>query len=275
MWFAVPDGREAEAGGGPARVSSGSSSDSLVKALLMAAGMFRGSMPCFMEGTTIIGIDCATDDERVGIALAHVRAGRCEVSHAGVGSSERQVVNEVAAWLADADRALLAMDAPLGWPRTMARALAVHRAGDGLAVAANHLFRRVTDRFIRERLGKQSLDVGADRVARTALAALNLLTDLRHRTGLPIPLAWSADHGERVAAIEIYPAATLIIHGISPRGYKKKEQMDGRKTIIQRLEPIIGLPADRTAMEANADAMDAAVCVLAGYDFLRGRLLRA
>ena len=222
------------------------------------------------EGTTIIGVDCATDDARVGVALAHVRAGRCEVEHAGVCSSEREVANEGAAWLAGADRALLALDAPLGWPRTMAHALAAHRAGDPLAVPANDLFRRVTDRFIKERLGKQSLDVGADRIARTAWAALKLLADLRRRTGEPIPLAWRAEGGERIAAIEIYPAATLLVHGISPRGYKKKEQVDGRRAILRRLEPIMGLPADRAAMEANADAMDAAVCALSGYVLLRG-----
>ena len=42
---------------------------------------------------------------------------------------------------------------------------------------------------VRDRIGKQSLDVGADRIARTAHAALQLLHELRGRLGKPIPLA--------------------------------------------------------------------------------------
>ena len=223
-----------------------------------------------MDPTTIIGVDCATDDARVGLALGVAETGRCEVQFAGVCSSERQVADEITDWLAPSARVLIAFDAPLGWPLAMGRALAAHRAGDPLPVPANDLFRRATDRFIKTELGKQSLDVGADRIARTAHAALRLLDDLRRRTGLPIPLAWSADFGERAAAIEVYPAATLLAHGIPARGYKRTEHLAGRAAIMARLKPLFGFPADTAAMQRHADALDAAVCVLAGFDFLRG-----
>jgi predicted RNase H-like nuclease len=223
-----------------------------------------------MGDTIIIGIDCATDDAKVGLSLAVAEPANCVMRFAGVCSSERQAAEEVAAWLSGPTRGLLAFDAPLGWPRPLGKALVAHRAGEQLTVAANDLFRRATDRFIKARLGKQSLDVGADRIARTARSALKLLANVRQKTGLPIPLAWEPDYPEQVAAIEVYPAATLVAHGISATGYKRKEKIAERKAIMSTLIQLIQLPGDIAAMEQNADALDAAVCVLAGFDFLRG-----
>lgn len=223
-----------------------------------------------MVETTIIGVDCATEDAKIGLSLAVVGADRCVVSFAGACSSERGVAEELAAWLSEKPRALLAFDAPLGWPLPLGKALAPHKAGEPLSGAANHLFRRATDRFVKARLGKQSLDVGADRIARTAHSALKLLADVREKTGFPIPLAWDANYSERVAAIEVYPAATLIAHGIPDTGYKKKEKIAERKAIIGSLARMIQLPEDVANMELSADALDAGVCVLAGFDFLKG-----
>jgi hypothetical protein len=152
----------------------------------------------------------------------------------------------------------------------LGKALTAHKAGEPLSVPANDLFRRATDRFVKARLGKQSLDVGADRIARTAHAALKLLADVRRRAGLPIPLAWEPSYSERIAVIEVYPAATLIAHGIPDTGYKKKEKIAQRKAIMGGLERIVQLPEDRAVMDLSADALDAAVCVLAGLDFLGG-----
>src|SRR5258706_2348127 len=222
-----------------------------------------------MVETTIVGIDCATDDAKVGLSRAVAGPERCVVEFAGACSSERKVAEEVAGWLSAGGRGLIAFDAPLGWPRPMGEALADHKAGERLAVAAIQLFRRATDRFVRERLGKQSLDVGADRIARTAHSALQLLADVRQRTGLPIPMAWEPGYAERVAAIEVYPSATLMAHGVAGMGYKKRDKIAERQAIMSRLERLIQLPQDRVAMERSADALDAAVCALAGFDFLR------
>ena len=98
-----------------------------------------------------------------------------------------------------------------------AKVLQRHWAGTALGVDSNALFRRETDRFIRDKLGKQSFDVGADRIAWTAHSALTLLSALRERLHAPIPLAWSP----RICglcAIEVYPAATLKAHAICSRG---------------------------------------------------------
>ena len=221
-----------------------------------------------MDKTTIIGIDCATVDAKVGLAWGTADSNGCVVQCAAAWSKEVKVAETVAEWLDQSDQALIALNAPLGWPRPLGLGLAEHRAGLSFTETANELFRRETDRHVKTQFGKQPLDVGADRIARTAIAALSLLGEIRRLTGLPIPLAWQPDYEERVAAIEVYPAATLIACGLPAKNYKNKEQIAERMTIIAGLEKRMQLPAERNDMESNADVLDAVICVLAGFDFL-------
>ena len=61
----------------------------------------------------------------------------------------------------------------------------------GLASGVLNLFRRETDREIKRRLGRQPLDVGADRIARTGHRALEILSKLADSLKLrEILLAW-------------------------------------------------------------------------------------
>jgi predicted nuclease with RNAse H fold len=179
------------------------------------------------------------------------------------------VIDILADWITAGSRVLLAIDAPLGWPAEMGAALSSHRAGEPIDRAAHAMFRRETDRFIKRRIGKQSLDVGADRIARTAFAALAMLGAARRQTGHIIPLAWSPAF-EGVVAIEVYPAATLRAHGISDRGYKAKEGDVERREVLSRLEQHFDLRVDRGELLAKVDVLDAAACVLAGLDFEAG-----
>ena len=80
-----------------------------------------------------------------------------------------------------------------------------------------------------------SLDVGADRIARTAYTALAILGKLRTELGIPIPLAWTPTDVLPVAAIEVYPAATLVAHQIRSTGYKKRDQTVERREIVEAL----------------------------------------
>jgi hypothetical protein len=137
----------------------------------------------------VIGLDCATDGSRIGVALGEYQAGNVRVSAVEICSRERTAVFVIAKWLAGAPEALVAIDAPLGWPVSLARALGDHKAGDALAATPNDMFRRETDRFVKRQIGKTPLDVGADRIARTAHAALGILGDLRKVTGAAVPLA--------------------------------------------------------------------------------------
>jgi predicted RNase H-like nuclease len=223
--------------------------------------------------TTIIGIDCATQAKRIGLALGGDDGATAAITQVLLGSMVDAVAETIAAWTTPGEPTLLALDAPLGWPAGLGRELYQHQAGAPLQGEANHLFRRHTDRVIKRTTGKLPLDVGADRIARTAHAALALLQALRQRTGQPIPLAWHPELNSGLQAIEVYPAGTLAAYGVDARGYKKREGRAQRQALLRFLAQQLSLPQDCALMEDNDDALDAALCVLAGLDFLRGRAM--
>jgi hypothetical protein len=174
--------------------------------------------------------------------------------------------------LAGSAKVLLALDSPLGWPLALGNTLAKHMAGQALVPTADILFRRETDRFVKRTCGKQPLDVGADRIARTAHSALTLLSAISEMIGYNIPLAWNPGF-KGVAAIEVYPAATLRAYALPDSSYKDKNEKDSkdvRKKIVDGLPPSLTLTNDREPLLANADALDAVICLLAGMDFLSG-----
>ena len=221
----------------------------------------------------IIGIDCATDDAKIGLALADRRGGRTTIRQATICARESSAGATAAGWIGESSApVLLAIDAPLGWPIEMGRQLVSHRAGQAIATEPNQLFRRATDRFIKTTFRKTPLDVGADRIARTAHAAVRLLGELRKASGQPIPLAWTTDLSQ-MSAIEVYPAATLMVHGVRSSGYKKPSQRQERLEIIRSLSRWVDCGACLSALEGNADVLDSAVCVLAAVDFLEGHAI--
>ena len=124
---------------------------------------------------------------------------------------------------------------------------------------ANDLFRRLTDLDIRDRIGKRPLEVGANLISRTAVAALVLLDEIRHLTGSAIPLAWGEDDADAFRAIEVYPAATRLAHGAVDVGGS-----------LLGLENVLDCSAVPSHELQSADAVDAAVCVLAAGDFMLG-----
>ncbi|MGI6404683.1 MAG: DUF429 domain-containing protein [Oscillospiraceae bacterium] len=99
-----------------------------------------------------------------------------ETKYGSDGNSIAEIIKD---WIQEDDKVILAIDAPLGWPEDLGNSLYRHSAGQALSVEANLMFRRETDRFIKEALEKQSLDVGADRIARTAYAALKIIEELQ------------------------------------------------------------------------------------------------
>jgi hypothetical protein len=220
--------------------------------------------------TTVIGIDCAVDERKIGIAVAEVSTVNCRVYSAETGTRQPSIVTRIVEALSMSERALLALDAPLGWPSALGPTLSEHRAGRPLEHSPESLFRRDTDRNIRTRFAKQPLDVGADRIARTAYAALEMLQQLARHIGREIPLAWTPEFKQRVAAVEVYPAGTLLAYGLPASGYKKQNQRAVRKEILHGIREHVELVVNGSVPKANADALDALVCVLAGFDFLLG-----
>ena len=69
-------------------------------------------------------------------------------------------------WLRDHDEVLVALDAPLVWPRPLAAALPGHRVGEALKPSADELFSRGTDVAIWRRLHKQPLEVHSNNADR-------------------------------------------------------------------------------------------------------------
>ena len=219
---------------------------------------------------SIIGIDCATESAKTGLALARYARGRVSVRMALAckGKRPEDIVGE---WVDEVEwPVLLAVDAPLGWPEPLTSTLIGHRAGDPLSANPNRMFRRTTDVHIKARLGKTPLDVGADRIARTAHAALGLLDYVRSECKTEVSLAWNPIF-QGVKAIEVYPAATLIAHNLASSGYKGVDQLDQRRSIIEGLSQTMKLDIESQVLEESPDALDAVVCVLSAYDFLEGK----
>ena len=133
----------------------------------------------------LIGIDCATQPNKVGLALGELEGDGVRIKACRTGSPKDRPASIVTSWLQPGEPALLALDAPLGWPRAIGPALAGHQAGAAMGASAHALFRRQTDDDIHRRFGKRPLEVGANFISRTAVAALDLLAELRTNTVEP------------------------------------------------------------------------------------------
>ena len=219
--------------------------------------------------TAIVGIDCATDPKKTGVVGLAADGERFRVTLAALGDAPGSVAR-LAAAAAGPGPALFCLDAPLGWPAALGRSLAPHAAGEALAEAEpNRLFRRATDEFVRRRVGKRPLEVGADRIARTAAAALGVLAELRALRAEAIPLAWSPALAAS-AAIEVYPAAVLLARQLPASRYKPAAARGLRAEILEGLAAELQPGGHRELLLDKADVLDAALAALAGVDFLAG-----
>lgn len=217
----------------------------------------------------IVGVDCAAQWNRTGVSIARYRGNSVTIQQAWKGTKD--LPQRLADVLADSETALLALDAPLGWPTPLGLDLVRHAAGQELSELPDQLFIRDTDRFVREKTGKKPLDVGADKIARATAGALQLLAELRSRTGKSIPLAWTPELVGETKAIEVYPAATMLGWQYKAPSYKKPGQREERATIVRWLGGIIDITDVAPALESSDHVLDSAICILAGADFLQGR----
>ena len=227
---------------------------------------------------TLIGFDCSTNRAKAGLARGVADGDGVRIEEAFAGAAD--VAGVLRGWLDDrpAGRpAVVAVDAPLGWPAPLGAALAAHAAGDPLPHVSNRLFRRRTDDFVCDTIGLRSFDVGADKIARTAAFALRCVGKVREAGDLPLLLKPGPPAGGGAGLIEVYPAATMRSRGWRSRGYKtgKPDAVAAvRATLRDRLAGEVRLPADAAALVDSDDAFDAAVCVLAAADFVAGRVHR-
>ena len=228
--------------------------------------------------TRVVGIDWAASDEsKCGLALGRVDGGgsiTIDELLTGREAPDRKSRSVLVAWLVRFPDAIVAIDAPLGWPALLANAVAEHVAGAplGKMADAGAFFTRATDRFVYREFEKAPLEVGADRIARTAFSALSLLEELRAATGLPLAMAF--DRAER-GVLEVYPAATLkVIGGAKIPPYKKPEQTVARRALVEMMSADVRLTPLQTERAIASDhVLDAVACVIAGADFAAGRAM--
>jgi hypothetical protein len=226
-----------------------------------------------MAFKSIIGVDCATTPDRTGLARVRRSASGWQLTELHGGSRDLDRAGVVTTWLEEEPRSLLALDAPLGWPTALGSMLAQHRAGEPAGEASSYLFARTTDRHVEERYGKKPLEVGASWIARTAVAALELLDEVRRHSNLELPLWWPDANSSAAAAVEVYPAATLRAHpDVASKGYREAGT-PGRRRVIDLLRLSMTWSRGADPHSASSHGVDAALCALAGIDVVDGHSL--
>lgn len=226
-----------------------------------------------MNEALLIGLDAASNRRNFGYAIGRwsnnyitIEKTGCLAERSAKSDDAIQEIAERITGVAHNTRVLIAVDAPLGWPQPLAESLALHKAGDLLNSSKDALFNRTTDLLLKTR-GHRPLEIGAALIARATVEALVVLEELRSRTRLNIPLAWTRDF-EGQAVIEVYPAATLKAHGLPHTKYKNSKHPDALRELVQDLAT--ELKNLQQSIDGNHNAFDAAVCVLSAGDFLRG-----
>ena len=226
----------------------------------------------------IVGIDCASKPEKTGIAVAMYINHSLSISFVGMGDKKQSLANLILSKINPTEKILFAIDAPLGWSAPMGKWLATHTAGEPIAEEQDRFFRRLTDTFVHKQTGKLPLEVGADRIARTAHSALKTIGELREK-GLDLKMLWGADfQGDtkiQCGVIEVYPSATLNQMGYTSSGYKNDsvEEKQKRQAIIKSIEKHFINLSQFTDLQDNADMLDAAICLLCAQDFLEGKAM--
>ena len=221
----------------------------------------------------IVGVDCATVGDKVGISLVEIGHRGKRLVEVSLGRPESSPGDQIAKWLQGSKTALIALDAPLGWPLALSKQLTAHSAGSPVGYPPDMLFRRKTDRYVERIVRKRPLEVGADRIARTAVAALSLVAELSQQLGRSIPLAWSHTELPPLSAIEVYPAATLRARSLESEGYKRSKGIDLRQSLCAQILQELPTDLDSASLTADDNVFDAVLCALAGIDFVEGRAL--
>ena len=224
----------------------------------------------------LVGLDAASQRSKFGYALGQLDAesGRVTVEQAGLLEDAGDLIcDQIVQFISGGERALIAIDAPLGWPDGLKQLLHGHDAGMAPPekLEKHDTFRRHTEKVVRD--VKVPLEVAADRIARATFEALCVLNELRTLSQLKLPLAWCPEF-KGAASIEVYPGATLAARKLAKAPYKARDEASGRQQItdsIVREGLVATLPgeANRRALQ-NADVLDAILCMVAARDFLMG-----
>lgn len=155
----------------------------------------------------------------------------------------------------------VAIDCPLGWPKSFTDLIVMHRSGDSGELDDDtfidmHTLRE-TDRYARALTRITPLRVAADRIAFPALRLARVMMGVdRHL---------ARDGSGRL--VEAYPAAALKSWGLPSQQYKRSDGRAIRSRIVDevvRLAPWLDVGPHAVAMADSDDALDAVVCALVG-----------
>lgn len=210
------------------------------------------------------GVDLAAEPK--GTALAVIeweRTGSRRAARATLTALTLGAADDVIARAAlHVDK--LGIDCALGWPDDFVQFVVAHHEGRELDPAIDGgidwrrtLAYRETDRVVRERTGRWPLSVSTDRLGLTAMRAAGLLARLAEG-GIPIDRAGAG------LVVEIYPAASLRLWGLTTTGYRADAAR--RAELVDDLlaaAPWFDVQGLRPLMERSTDAFDAVVAALA------------
>lgn len=206
-----------------------------------------------------IGVDLSAEQTRTWMATLEWRAGSASLVALESLVGNTRIVE------ATRDAAKVGIDCPFGWPVPFVQFVQEHQAGDVAARAGlpiewrRTLAYRRTDLFVTGHTGQRPLSVAADRIAHPAMRCAALLAELAaageavDRTGLA---------GK---AVEVYPAASLRIWGLTDRGYKRAANLANLDALVSQLlaaAPWLRLGEFERACRDSDDAFDAVVAAL-------------
>lgn len=208
-----------------------------------------------------LGVDLAADPKRTAAAVLEWLDGQARLVHLSLGVGDETVVELFGA------SDVTGIDSPLGWPQPFLSFLLGHSREDPDAVllrdglaGRRELAYRATDRFVTHTTGLIPLSVSADRLAHPAMRCAVIQAKIARLWG-----AQPRDGTDRL--VEVYPAASLKIWGISARRYKGRgtPESEVRDNILGQLTaaaPWLDLDAYRAQLIASDDLLDSVIASL-------------
>lgn len=198
-----------------------------------------------------LGIDLAAQPANTAAC-----AIRWDTDHAVVAPPELDLTDgDLLSRIRAADK--VGIDAPFGWPDEFVEAVAAHAWLGAFPATDRTILRyRETDRFVIDR-ARRPLSVSSDRIAVPAMRCARLIAQVGEDFE-PVDRAG----GGRL--VEVYPAASLDVWRLAPRGYKRDP--DIRERLIRDVTDCcawLSLSEEaRGACMRTDHGLDAFVCAL-------------